>query len=117
MKLRIYFDQQPWQDLVRVFIVGQTEGKTFVVKPMELIMETTAHDPANRMEPSLQLQGEFAREFLPALSDALNASGFKGVESPDTSELKATKYHLEDMRKIVFEPNEPVTYTRHEVER
>jgi hypothetical protein len=45
--------------------------------------------------------------FLQALSDALAKVGYepKTVEE-NKGELKATKYHLEDLRQIIFKPKE-----------
>jgi glutamine amidotransferase-like uncharacterized protein len=45
--------------------------------------------------------GSFAQEFFPALVSGLAESGYT-YESSDKGELKATKIHLEDMRKLAL---------------
>ena len=62
-------------------------------------------NPGDITEPSIKISRVFGREtnFLQALSDALAKAGYepKTIEE-NKGELKATKIHLEDMRKIVF---------------
>lgn len=51
--------------------------------------------------------GRNVREFLQAMSDAAWDIGIKPKQIEDNSnELKATKYHLEDMRAMVLGPKE-----------
>lgn len=51
------------------------------------------------------------REFLQAAADAAWEIGIKPKQMADhSSELKATKYHLEDMRKLAFEGS-PISST------
>jgi len=74
-----------------------------VAKPMDLIFEEMKDLEPN--EPSIKISRIFGKEtnFLQALSDALAKCGYKpkSVEENE-GELKATKYHLEDMRKIAL---------------
>lgn len=71
-------------------------------------LEFKAHKP---VEPGLLLKegvettfisddGE-GREIMQGFADALNQMGFI-PDDATTSELKATKYHLEDMRKLAL---------------
>jgi len=56
------------------------------------------------LEPTLSLQRDDdfnGKEFLVALSEALQEMGIY-PENPEVKEIKATKYHLEDMRKIAL---------------
>ena len=55
-----------------------------------------------RIKPFLTLSGMMAREFFLALGKALDEKGFR----PDSAAkiegtLKATQYHLEDLRKML----------------
>lgn len=56
-----------------------------------------------RTEPSLAESHEDFIDFLQALVDAAWDFGVRPKNAQDTgNELKATKYHLEDMRSLVF---------------
>lgn len=98
MKLKFYFHTAPWADLVEIYLIGEdAAGKRFLAKPMDLAFEPM---PADLLaQPTIKIGGFMSREFLPALANALAESGYR-AESTDAGELKATKYHLEDLRLI-----------------
>lgn len=63
-----------------------------------------------RMEPSLEVEPILAEEMIRALIEALQEKDLLPKVTATESELKATHYHLEDMRKLVFEANETQTH-------
>lgn len=101
MKLRFYFHQLPYADKTEVYLIGEAaDGKRFLAKNVNLIFEPIAEGslfPA----PTFEFSGNMSREFFPALTTALAESGYRAA-SQDAGELAATKYHLEDMRKLVL---------------
>ena len=53
--------------------------------------------------PTFQLSARDADEFLSSFATALSRSGFKSDELKNTeNQISAIKYHLEDMRSLVF---------------
>jgi len=73
-------------------------GEVHVVRPGEAL-KTEEHYFA-RFEDDQQLQ---------ALAEAISKRGVKADNEHKTEGLlKATKYHLEDMRRLVFEPPTPI---------
>lgn len=102
MKLKFYFDKHPpGCDSVRIYLIGEdANGKRFKAKPMPIVFEELKPGEYSP-EPTMEVSGFESREFLPALANALAESGYRH-ESTDAGELKATKTHLEDMRKLVF---------------
>lgn len=97
MKLKIFVEQRPWKDETTLYIRGEDEsGKLFYVEPMKMVFNL--YKLGETMEPTLRFDGWSAREILPALHSAITDTGY--VEK-DRS-IDAIKYHLEDMRKIVF---------------
>jgi hypothetical protein len=72
-------------------------------------LELKEHKEGESEEPSIKISRMFGKStgFLQALSDALAKVGYepKTVEE-NKGELKATKYHLEDLRQIIFKPKE-----------
>lgn len=68
----------------------------------------------NTMKPFATMTEWVMREMLKAFAKHLQDEGFKDAkDSESIGELKATKTHLEDMRRLVFEP----TITNVEVKR
>lgn len=65
-------------------------------------------DPLEPEEPTIKMNVPFGEQkrLLGSIVDGLIEYGIKPSEKlPDSSELTAVKFHLEDMRKIVFEDN------------
>ena len=58
-------------------------------------------------KPTLELKGRDADDFLQSFANALVHSGFKSNELKNVNqEISAIKYHLEDMRSLVFKQTE-----------
>lgn len=56
------------------------------------------------IKPTFSISGMLAKPFLQAMADELHKIGIKPKDKPVLqNELTATKYHLEDMRRLVFE--------------
>lgn len=54
-------------------------------------------------EPDARIKMDIFQRILPALLDGLAEAGFMAVRPADVAHLESIKYHLEDMRKLVFE--------------
>lgn len=96
----------PWSyDIgILLYTVGMNNRREAVVLPFGkmVLKEVKEHTPD--IEPTLSLD----RETIQSLVDTLAEIGFVSSKSKKEAEkfggvLDATKYHLEDMRKIVFE--------------
>lgn len=86
-----------------MWIMDRRDGGTFLVEPVvatEKKMEEVFVFP----EPTLFMRHDQAVSFLRSMADELKRHGYE-IFSPDElkHELKATKYHLEDMRKMAIE--------------
>lgn len=76
-------------------------GELVIAKPVELEWET--YNINSWPEPTIVFQGPDAFDFMKGLANELASQGFVPDEVKErTSELTAVRYHLEDMRKIVF---------------
>jgi len=74
-----------------------------MAKPMVLDFEEIDYQNKGIPEPSLKLTNNFAQPFLKALAEALDKQGVKTENDFKIQGLlEATKYHLEDMRKLTF---------------
>ncbi len=72
-----------------------------VAAPMELVWQEVEIDAP--LEPTLTLMGRDAEALFQAFAETLDQSGYR----PDSlaqmqGTMEAQKYHLEDMRKLVF---------------
>lgn len=92
--------------------LGQTEiyffikenGKFYIAKPMKF--EFTAVEENTICEPSIKLGINTSVPFLQAMANLCHEHGIKPEKEPVLkNELDAIKYHLEDMRKLVFKNN------------
>lgn len=91
---------KPWSDVVQVWIANRHDLKTDIYHFNEngQMVASELREGANDPEPTMVINQLIWRGIKQA---------FQGIEeTPDKvavdSELKATKYHLEDLRKLVF---------------
>lgn len=100
MKLKFYFQNSIASNSVQVFIIGEDQyNKRYIAEPM--VLKFSEIDVSKSHDPSLIFSGEIATMFFPALVAGLAECGYT-YESSEKGELKATKEHLNDMRKLVF---------------
>ena len=106
-----FTDYQVWSDSLRLFArYVDHQGKSHVVKPLSFAEIERGHAYST---PTLGLSdfGTFdetpqdVKGFLQAAMDAAWEFGLRPAKFADaTNELKATRYHLEDMRRIAKVP-------------
>lgn len=96
-----YFQARPeFARGMAIYLIDDARNKCFT-------FEFTEHDWEEGMAAQESLiKGPLGDDLLRALGEALVMGGFLPQSAVDT-ELKATKYHLEDMRKLVFNPTQP----------
>ena len=101
MKIKVYLQTVPYARETQMFITGEhADGRGFRCKPM--MMEFEEWPEGEGMEPTLKFAGPECGEFLQGLASALSEVGYKVDSSHERGELKATKEHFSDMRKLVF---------------
>ena len=78
-----------------------SDGGIKLAKPIELVFDDI--DGGRCILPTMQFKGHDGGDFLSSFASGLERAGFKSNEFKQThEEISAIKYHLEDMRKIVF---------------
>lgn len=105
MGIEVYIEQSLYRHGVEIFIVNRnpmTDEVDAVAKHVEL--EFDKYEPGQKTErATLEIYGRQAKGLLEALSKELNRKGIKPEsDSKLEGKLEATKYHLEDMRKLIF---------------
>ena len=102
MELKVHIEHEPTFRGTAIYLFGKDRDGEFVVEPMELkLRHYTPGDPLD--SPTLRFEGREGTAFLQALVQALVQIGFKPDEiKASEGQISAIKYHLEDMRKLVF---------------
>ena len=102
MELKIHIQHEPQFRGTSIFFYGRDQQGDFVIEPFDLVVR---HYNLGEMidRPTLVFSGHDGESFLQSLAEALVSLGFK----PDAlkvaeNEVSAIKYHLEDMRSLVF---------------
>jgi len=91
-----FFDD--YSGSVHIVITKVTNGRQYIAKEIVLQFEEIPEGSFFKA-PTLRINWHDSKDFMAALKEALD--GEKLPPSALEGELKATKYHLEDMRKIV----------------
>lgn len=87
--------REVWSDAIAIRLGVKTDSGFAVAKP--LTMETIV--PGSLTEPTFKLPLDAAQRLM----DELWQAGVKPSQSVgSTGQVEAIKYHLEDMRKLVF---------------
>lgn len=100
--IKIYLNPVPHACLLEMFFIDErSDGRRFIGKPTEIFFDEMID--GERSKPTLVFDRLRGNEFLQSLANALAEVGYKVDISSEIGELKATKYHLEDLRKLVFD--------------
>ena len=102
LKVRIEYD--PCILGTNIWIYDEKpDGSIQIVSPLDLSIRTEYKRGVMVVDPTLRLSRTDGEDFLNSLSNALVIAGFKPDElKAHNKETSAIKYHLEDMRKLVF---------------
>ncbi|MDY6893878.1 MAG: hypothetical protein SVO01_00445 [Thermotogota bacterium] len=104
MEFKVYTNYEDFAQRLNFYVFkinqdGSRELCTSIDK-----MEFQKWEPgATFEEPTLSISGFVAKPFMKAMAETLKEIGIKPDGEPVLeNELVATKYHLEDMRRLVF---------------
>ncbi len=101
MKVKLNWSEEFYG--MSLWIIEDMPNQRLVAKPVELVFEPL--EIGLLPDPTLKFSSSKGTEFLSSLADALAASGII-ANSLKTNEqqIEAIKYHLEDMRRLIFKP-------------
>lgn len=104
----IFIDYRPYTADIGIYFTARdySNKRRMLAKPVDLVFEPIEEGMAYPA-PTIKISGQLDRTkdgksiFLEALRESLEKSGYGVKFSEETAgELKATKYHLEDMRLL-----------------
>ena len=100
--LKVYLRHDDMRLQTNLYLIFEDEtGQRSIVEPMTLVV-SPLHDE-HYQKPTMTFEHHYATDFLQGMANELATLGY----TPDRlkmsqSELAAVRYHLEDMRKLVF---------------
>ena len=101
-----------------IWFIKKEGGSLTVVSPIDMTSTTTVGPGFEMPEPTIKMGDVGARQILQGLVQALVDAGYRPDElKAQDKELDATKFHLEDMRRLVFEPLSPLEVPPPQVDR
>ena len=102
MELKVHIEHDPRFRGTAIYLYGNDKDGEFVIKPVNLEMEH--YEPGVALDaPTFIFGGREGEFFLQQLAQALVRIGFKPDElKASESQISAIKYHLDDMRSLVF---------------
>lgn len=103
MKIKVV--NEPWNDRLSVLLYSDADRKRYVVKPVDLVAVELKE--GEDVKPTFEISRHEAQEFLKSMAEMAESMGIKtdlqlNEEVKNKGVLESTKYHLEDMRKLVF---------------
>ncbi|MHA2113483.1 MAG: hypothetical protein ACW98W_18620 [Candidatus Hodarchaeales archaeon] len=98
---KVFIERLPAQSGINIYIIKQyQDGKRFYIKFGTPELVEIKED--RRTEPAIELDGFHSIEWLKAFAEALDNVGIEtDSDAKIRGTLKATKYHLEDLRQIL----------------
>ena len=102
--VKVFFYRNPGYDTICANIYEEHNGRYYIAAPVELLFEEKGVKRGDVIKPTLTLHSEYhAIPLLKALAEGLAEFGiYPSTQQFTSGELKATKYHLEDMRKLTL---------------
>lgn len=94
--MKFYVQYEMWNDSYAVLIGSLDNNNQISTAATEIIF--SPYEKGTLAKPVLNLSPHNAQRFLQALWDA----GLRPNDEGSVGQLAAVKYHLEDMRKLVF---------------
>ena len=105
MKFKVYCEYQDYRGSADFFIVreeGLDKERQAICTSLDN-MEFKNFELGENIKPTFSLTSRVFTPFLQAMANNIKELGIKADDEPILeNELIAVKYHLEDMRKLVF---------------
>ena len=104
-KVEVYFNHENYAQALAVYVfVNNPDGTRSICTDLKENTYKVHHPGMAINEPTFRLEGDKIKPFLQGMANELHRLGVKAEEAPVLeNELSSTKYHLEDMRALVFE--------------
>ncbi len=105
MALKVYTAQDILLGGIGVYLIDERQDGRYPAEPVELkFPQKQDLTKLEKIKPTFLFPWEEGKGFLQSLAEALFEAGYLPTQRKEwQGERKALEYHLEDMRKLVFE--------------
>jgi hypothetical protein len=110
MATKVHLEREWSTGQINIYIWEKHGDRLFAAEPSQLIMsEVSGYQPGEnfqeKVKPFLQVSDRNRDDLFPAIAKALSDYGYgpPKEEPKDDGTLKATRDHLADMRRLVFQ--------------
>lgn len=103
MKLEVFCRYEDFANRLNFYIFSIGENGTRRICTSLDKMEFSEYKEGTLIDPTFSLTGYIVKPFLQEMANALKKIGIQAENEPVLeNELSAVRYHLEDMRNLVF---------------
>lgn len=100
MSIKTHIERNFAEDSLSIYFINERDGGRYLVKPVQLVFKKI--EEGELIEPSIKLGSSLAQPFLQSIAEALDKNGVKtDNDAKIAGTLEATRYHLEDLRKLL----------------
>lgn len=100
--MKVFLDYSDYNRDLRLWIVDDQSDRRKLLNYKDGHWIAIEVDDGMPQEPSLHLPGRFGEEVMQAMAEAFSKRGIKTENDHKIQgTLEATKYHLEDLRKLL----------------
>ena len=100
--MKVYLDYSEYNTDLKLWIVDDLSERRKLLNYKDGQWFATDIENGTKQEPSLHLPGRLGEEVMQAMAEAFSKRGVKTENDHKIQgTLEATKYHLEDLRKLL----------------
>jgi hypothetical protein len=104
MKFEVYCQHEDFAMTLKFYIFKINSDESRDICTSIDNMEFSRYEEGRPVDPTFLLRGRITEPFLQAMANTLHKIGVTAEGEPVlANELTAVKYHLEDMRRLVFD--------------
>lgn len=106
---KVKLERPVWGDIVDLYLFrriaeGEVEFMSQDSKGQQILVRINTFEATEKVKPTLRIGGRESAEILKAFANAIQEHGIRTDQDAKISGLlEATKEHLSDMRRLVFE--------------
>lgn len=102
--MNVVIKRNEWDGGIGIYLLEVLpDGRRMIGKPMDILFETYYEGESN-IKPTISINYDYAEQFLAAFAKELDNKGIKTENDHKIiGTLEATRIHLEDMRRLVFD--------------
>jgi hypothetical protein len=103
MSIRVILRKEAYRSGLGVWVCDERDGEIMIATPIELAFASRGKCSAFELgEPTLHIKSHQLDSIRRSIIEETAGIGMEPLSVASQAELRATKYHLEDMRKLAL---------------